>query len=97
LLGKASRALGALQLCVISRWIGVQVLPDALTPAVAMRSVVAMLASERAVWHLQGRIRRDIAYWLIACEGPAGVSRHEGAAGARGREIVIVHGGWPVI
>ena len=94
MLGKASRALGAL---LMVRDISVQVLPDALTPAVAMRSVVAMLASGRAVWHLQGRIRCDIAYWLIACEGPAGISRHQGAAGARGREIVIVHGGWPVI
>lgn len=75
----------------------VQVLPDALTPAVAMRSVVAMLASKRAVWHLQGWIRCDIAYRLIASEDPAGVNRHQGAAGASGREIVIVHRGWAVI
>ena len=76
---------------------GVDVLPNALTPAAATRSVVAMLASERAVCHSQGRIRCDIAYGLIACEGPAGIDRHQGAAGASGREIVVVHGGWTVI
>ena len=76
---------------------GVQVLPDAMTPAAATWSVVAMLASERAVCHLQGRIRCDIAYGLIACEGPAGINRHQGAAGASGGEIVIVHGSWTVI
>ena len=90
--------LSALQLCVI--WVGrtsVQVLPDALTEAAASRPVVAMLACGRAVWHLQGGIGRDIAYGLIAGENPARINRHQGAAGARGREIVIVHGGWTVI
>ena len=76
---------------------GVDVLPNALTPAAATRSVVAMLASERAVCHSQGRIRCDIAYGLIACEDPAGINCHQGAAGASGREIVIVHGGRTVI
>ena len=54
-----------------SRWMVVQVLPNAPTPAAANRSVVAMLAAERAVCHWQGRIRCDIAYGLIACESPA--------------------------
>ena len=71
---------------------GVQVLPDAATPAAATRSVVAMLASERAVCHLHGRIRCDIAYGLIACERPAGINRHQGAAGASGAREKIASG-----
>ena len=74
-----------------------QVLPNAPTPAAASWSIVAILAAERAVRHWQGWIRCDIAYGLIACEGPAGIDRHQGAAGASGREIVIVHGGWTVV
>ena len=72
-------------------------LPNAATPAVATRPVVAVLAAGLAVCHSQGGIRRDIAYRLIACEHPAGINRHQGAAGAGGREIVIVHRGWTVI
>src|SRR3954470_982925 len=75
----------------------VRVLPDALTETAASRPIVAMLACGRAVWHLQGRIGADIAYGLIASEDPARINRHHGTARARGREIVIVHGGWTVI
>ena len=72
-------------------------LPNAATPAVATRPVVAVLAAGLAVCHSQGGIRRDIAYGLIACENPAGINCHQGAAGAGRREIVIVHRGWAVI
>lgn len=46
---------------------------------------------------MQGRIRRDIAGRLTARVNPAGINRHHGAAGASGREIVIMKIGRAVI
>ena len=77
--------------------VGIEHLPNAATQAVATRPVIAVLAAGLAVCHSQGGVRRDISNGLIACEHPAGINRHQGAAGAGGREIVIVHGGWAVI